>query len=118
MKLNRLIKKRILGGGNIIIGHAVDAIIKKSKTGKSYKACLKESCKETIAEDLPITSDIYRMGSRDGYKNGTIAQAQRDQEKMQQLHDQHEQDRKKWEKTDKEKDSFIGDLINHINKEK
>lgn len=83
MGFKRLIKKGLLGGGSMIEGHIFDAIQKKIETGKSFRECLKESVKETVTEDMPVTSHIYQMGKTDGRKQGTIEQAKRDEKKMQ-----------------------------------
>lgn len=111
MEFKRLIKKTALGGGNLVTGHFVDALLKQKKTGNSYKDSLKASFKETITEDLPGTSDIYKIGCRDGRTQGTIEQAMRDKEKMEQLQESHDQDRAKWKQTDKQKDEIIQTLI-------
>ena len=111
MGLKRLIKKGLLGGGGTLIeGHIFDAIQKKKETGKPFKECLEESVKETVTEDLPGTSHLYRMGKKDGREQGTEEQAARDEKKMQKLNEQHEHDREKWHKIDKEKDELIDEL--------
>ena len=104
MGFKRLIKKGLLGGGGMIEGHIFDAIQKKIETGKSFRECLKESVKETVTEDMPVTSHIYQMGKTDGRKQGTIEQAKRDEKKMQ---EDHERDRQGWERIDKEKDELL-----------
>ena len=115
MGFKRLLKKGFLGGGGgLIQGHIIDALAKKKKTGKSFRECLEESVKETFTEDLPGTSHVYQMGKKDGREQGTVEQATRDEKKMQQLHEQHEQDREKWKKIDKEKDDLIDELGKNI----
>ena len=112
MSIKRLVKKGILGGGEgLITGHIFDAIQKKEETGKSFRECLKDSVKETITEDLPGTSHVYQMGKKDGRIQGTTEQAKRDEKKIREQHERHECDRQEWEKTDKEKDQLIEDLI-------
>lgn len=111
MGFKRLLKKGFLGGGGAIIeGHIFDAIQKKKKTGKPFRECLEESVKETFTEDLPGTSHVYQMGKKDGRVQGTEEQAARDEKKMQELHKQHEHDRKEWQKIDKGKDDLIDEL--------
>ena len=107
MGFKRLIKKGLLGGGSMIEGHIFDAIQKKIETGKSFRECLKESVKETVTEDMPVTSHIYQMGKTDGRKQGTIEQAKRDEKKMQKMQEDHERDRQEWERIDKEKDELF-----------
>ena len=107
MGFKRLIKKRLLGGGSMIEGHIFDAIQKKIETGKSFRECLKESVKETVTEDMPVTSHIYQMGKTDGRKQGTIEQAKRDEKKMQKMQEDHERDRQGWERINKEKDELL-----------
>ena len=107
MGFKRLIKKGLLGGGSMIEGHIFDAIQKKKETAKSFRECLKESVKETVTEDMPVTSHIYQMGKTDGRKQGTIEQAKRDEKKMQKMQEDHERDRQGWERIDKEKDELL-----------
>ena len=107
MGFKRLIKKGLLGGGSMIEGHIFDAIQKKIETGKSFREWLKESVKETVTEDMPVTSHIYQMGKTDGRKQGTIEQAKRDEKKMQKMQEDHERDRQGWERIDKEKDELL-----------
>ena len=107
MGFKRLIKKGLLGGGSMIEGHIFDAIQKKIETGKSFRECLKKSVKETVTEDMPVTSHIYQMGKTDGRKQGTIEQAKRDEKKMQKMQEDHERDRQGWERIDKEKDELL-----------
>ena len=107
MGFKRLIKKGLLGGGSMIEGHIFDAIQKKIETGNSFRECLKESVKETVTEDMPVTSHIYQMGKTDGRKQGTIEQAKRDEKKMQKMQEDHERDRQGWERIDKEKDELL-----------
>ena len=66
MSIKRLIKKTLKGGGSPILGHTVDAIEKMNKTGDSFMNSLKKSVNETITEDMPISSDLYQWGKRDG----------------------------------------------------
>lgn len=110
MGLKRLIKKVSFGGGSLIHGHIYDAIEKKNRTGKAFKECLKESIKETFSEDLPGASHLYQMGKTEGKVEGTVEQAARDEKKMQDLHDKHESDRKKWHEIDNKKDELINNL--------
>ena len=51
-------------------------------------------------------------GHTEGKKEGTAEQAARDEIIIQQQHERHEDDRKKWEKCDREKDELIGQLSN------
>ena len=108
MGFKRLIQKGLSGG--LIEGHIIDAILKKEETGKSFKECLGMSVKETISEDLPVTSHIYQMGTTDGRKQGTIEQAKRDAKKIQKLQEDHERDRREWKKIDREKDELIDEM--------
>ncbi|MBR6311319.1 MAG: hypothetical protein IKR52_09015 [Paludibacteraceae bacterium] len=113
MGLKRLIKKVSLGGG-IIRGHIYDAIQKKKETGKSFRECLSESVKETVAEDMPGTRHVYKMGKTDGRKQGTVEQARRDEKKMQKMQEDHERDRQEWEKIDKEKDELLDETEKNL----
>lgn len=110
MGLKRLLTKNFLGGGSLITGHIVDALLKKQETGKNFRACLEESVHETFTEDMPGTSHIYKKGHTDGKKEGTIEQAERDEIKMTEMHRQHEQDRKEWTEINKQKDDLIDEL--------
>lgn len=109
MGFKHLIKKGLLGGaGGMIEGHIFDAIQKKKETGKSFRECLSESVKETITEDMPGTSHVYQMGKTDGRMEGAHEQAKRDEIKIQKIEEDHERDRQKWERIDKEKDELLG----------
>jgi len=110
MGIKRLFKKNLLGGGDIVRGHIVDAIKKKRETGKTFRECLGESVKETITEDLPGTSHIYQSGHKDGKKEGTNEQAERDKKKMEEMNKNHEKDRSKWEKEKREYDDLLNDV--------
>jgi hypothetical protein len=115
MGLKRLFKKGLLGGaGSLIEGHIFDALQKKKETGKPFRQCLEESVKETFTEDMPGTSHVYQMGKTDGRKQGTIEQAERDEAKMQEMHEEHEREREQWKKSDKEKDNLIDELGNKL----
>lgn len=107
MNLKRLMKKTLLGGGDLISGHISDAIQRKEKTGKSFRECLEDSIKETVAEDMPVTSHIYQMGHTDGKKEGTAEQAERDTKKMEDMQKIHDKDRREWQRIDAEKDKLI-----------
>ncbi len=50
------------------------------------------------------------MGKKDGKIQGTIEQAERDELKMQEMHDEHERDRAEWKQIDKEKDDLIDEM--------
>ena len=114
MGFKRLIKKGMLGGGNMITGHILDAIQKKKETGKSFRECLNESVKETFTEDMPGTSHVYQMGKNDGRKQGTVEQAKRDEKKMQKMQEDHELDRQEWKRIDKEKDELIDKMEKNL----
>ncbi|MBS7347534.1 MAG: hypothetical protein KIG61_03865 [Muribaculaceae bacterium] len=109
MGFKRFLRKTLLGT-RIVEGHILDALEKKKRTGKSFNECLRESVKETIAEDMPGTSHIYNAGKKDGRVQGTVEQAERDKKKMGELQQNHERDREKWEQTDKERKKLIDDL--------
>ena len=111
MGFKRLIKK---GAGGMIEGHIFDAIQKKKETGKSFRECLSESVKETFTEDMPGISHVYQMGKTDGRKQGTIEQAKRDEKKMQKMQEDHERDRKEWERIDKEKDELLDEMEKNL----
>ena len=114
MGFKRLIKKGLLGGGNMITGHILDAIQKKKETGKSFRECLSESVKETFTEDMPGTSHVYQMGKTDGRKQGTVEQAKRDEKKMQKMQEDHELDRQEWKRIDKEKDELLDEMEKNL----
>lgn len=113
MGIKRLFKKTYLGG-NIVTGHVLDALDKRKKTGKKFRECLNESVKEILTEDLPGTSHLYQMGKMEGKKQGTIEQARRDEKKIKQMHQEHIEDRKRWQEIDKEKDEFIDEILEKI----
>ena len=113
MGFKRLIKKSFLGG-NIIQGHIIDALEKKKQTGKSFRDCLEESVKETFTEDLPGTSHVYQMGKTDGRKQGTVEQAKRDEKKIKKMREDHERDRREWERIDKEKDELLDEIEKNL----
>ena len=118
MSLKRLLMKT--GGLSIpgaITGHLYDAAKKKKESGKSYRECLKESVKETVCEDMPGTSHIYKAGHKDGKLEGTCEQAQRDERKMESMRNAHETDRKRWETIDKEKDILLDEAERRFNDE-
>ena len=110
MSIKQLIIKTLKGGGSPILGHTVDAIERMNKTGNSFMDSLKKSVTETITEDMPISSDLYQWGKRDGRVQGTVEQAKRDEKKFNDLHAKHESDRKRWPYTDKEQHDLIEDL--------
>ena len=114
MGFKRLIKKELLGGGNMITGHIIDAIQKKKDTGKSFRECLSESVKETFTEDMPGTSHVYQMGKNNGRKQGTVEKAKRDEKKMQKQTEDHELDRQEWKRIDKEKDELIDKMEKNL----
>ncbi len=63
MGFKRFLKKGgLLGLG--VPGHLIDAYKKQKETGKSYTDCLEDSVKETVCEDLPITSHLYSVGKK------------------------------------------------------
>ena len=110
MSLKRLLKKTgSFSVPGIVAGHLYDAAKKQKDSGKSYGDCLKQSIKETVCEDMPGTSHIYRTGHKDGKVEGTIEQAQRDKRKMEAMNEAHEADRRRWEKIDKEKDELLNE---------
>ena len=106
MGIKRLLKKGFIGGG-LIQGHIIDALQKKKETGKSFRDCLEQSVKETFTEDLPVTNHIYDMGRKDGRVQGTVEQAERDERKMKQMHDEYEKDRRYWQEIDHKKDELL-----------
>lgn len=110
MGFKRLLKKTVFGGGSLINGHIYDAIDKKRKTGKSFKACLQESIKETIKEDMPGTSHIYQQGKLDGKVDGIAEQAKRDEKKIKNIQDEHQKDREEWMKQKKGYEDLLDDL--------
>lgn len=112
MALKRLLKKTLFGGGNMIQGHIFDALDKKRKTGKPFRECLRESINETIQEDMPGTSHIYRRGRSDGKVQGIAEQAQKDEEKFRAQHEAHESDRKEWQSKRKEYEELLNDIEN------
>ena len=112
MGFKNFLKKTDYCIGGPIIGHIADAMEKQKQTGKSFKDCLFESVRETITEDMPGTSHIYKMGRKDGRVQGTTEQAKRDEKKIRDIHRKHEQDRERWRKTDMEREKLIDDIIN------
>lgn len=109
MGIKRLLKKGFIGGG-LIQGHIIDALQKKKETGKSFRDCLEQSVKETFTEDLPVTNHIYDMGRKDGRVQGTVEQAERDERKMKQMHDEYEKDRRCWQEIDHKKDELLDEM--------
>jgi hypothetical protein len=57
---------------------------------------------------VPIVSDYYRKGKVDG----TAEQAQKDEAKFQQQHEQHESDRNSWKNRKQEYDNILDNLKN------
>lgn len=114
MGIKRLIKKTMFGGGNIVYGHVVDSVKKMKETGMPFRECLEESLKETITEDMPVAKHIYQMGKQDGHVQGTIEQAKRDEQKFQNLYEEHEKDRNRWKEISREKDKLIDDLCEEV----
>ena len=110
MSIKQLIIKTLKGGGSPILGNTVYAIERMNKTGNSFMDSLKKSVTETITEDMPISSDLYQWGKRDGRVQGTVEQAKRDEKKFHELHAKHESDRKRWKDSDKKKDDLIDEL--------
>ncbi len=51
------------------------------------------------------------QGHKDGKVEGTAEQAERDEKKMQAMHQEHERDRAEWKKIDQEKDDLIDDIL-------
>ena len=92
----------------------IDALEKKKQTGKSFRDCLEESVKETFTEDLPGTSHVYQMGKTDGRKQGTVEQAKRDEKKIKKMREDHERDRREWERIDKEKDELLDEMEKNL----
>lgn len=115
MGLKRLFKKGLMGGGDIVRGHIADAIYRKKKTGRPFKECLQETIRETITEDMPISSHVYQMGRRNGRIQGTAEQAATDERKFRDLHEKHEADKRKWREQDKMKDDLIDEMAKNIN---
>lgn len=116
MGLKRLFKKSLIGGGNIVYGHVTDALVKKRKTGKSFRECLGDSVSETIKEDLPGTSHIYQSGRKDGRIQGTAEQAQRDARKFEQLEHNHASDRKRWNAQKQQYEELLDDAEYELSK--
>lgn len=110
MGIKRLFKKCFFGGGSLIQGHIIDALQKKKEIGKSFRDCLEQSVKETFTEDLPGTSHIYNIGRKDGRVQGTVEQAERDERKMKQMHEEHEKDRRHWQEIDHKKDELLDEM--------
>ena len=118
MNLKRLAKKMILGGP--IHGHIMDAIEKTQKNGKPFLKNLDASLKETVTEDMPGTSHVFNAGRYEGKKEGTVEQAIRDEETMQELNNAHSQEKEKWEETIRRKDDIIkeqGDMLDELSEE-
>ena len=118
MNLKRLAKKTLLFGP--IPGHILDALEKSRKNKKKFLTSLEASLKETITEDMPGTSHIYDAGRYEGKKEGTVEQAKRDEEKMQEIIDDHSQERERWKTSMRKKDDIIkeqGDLLDELSEE-
>ena len=112
MGFDRFLKKTLIGGP--ISGHIIDALNKQKKTGKTLKKCLEDSVKETVTEDMPVTSQIYQMGKSDGRKRGTIEQARRDERKINDLKQKHNSDRARWAENDRKKDTLIKKMAKEL----
>lgn len=110
MGIKRLLKKSVFGGGDLVRGHIADALVKKSKTGKSFRECLGESVRETWQEDLPGVSHVYQAGHANGRVQGSSEQAQKDEKKFQQLQDKHDKDRKAWKKQAQQYEDLLDDV--------
>ena len=114
MGYKRLIQKTLMGGGldpiSAVIGHLEDAYHKKKVSGKSYSECLKDSVKETLYEDLPGTSHIYKAGHKDVRKKGIAEQAARDAKKIQDMNRLHKRDRENWRRTQQGYEDLLDDI--------
>lgn len=114
MGFKRFLIKNYLTPGGPIAGHIIDAFDKKDKTGKGFVECLKDSVKETVCEDMPGTSQVYREGHKDGRIQGTAEQARRDERKFRQMHDKHEADRRRWNAEKQEYEDLLDDIENNL----
>ena len=50
------------------------------------------------------------MGRKDGRVQGTVEQAERDERKMKQMHDEYEKDRRYWQEIDHKKDELLDEM--------
>jgi hypothetical protein len=105
MGFGRFLKKAAvdaLPGGYIgrILKRAVD------KEENPLKAVFND-VKETICEDAPGTSHLYKAGKHDGEKKGRADQAETDAKKFDEMNAKHEEDSKRWEESDRKKDDHI-----------
>jgi hypothetical protein len=104
-----------------------------SKAGSSKVGLIVANCGKAIIEHIGKHKTIYTTGAvgaglagaagagykvgeikghTDGKKEGIAEEAAREEKKFQLQHQQHEDDRKKWEECDREKDELIGQLSN------
>ena len=54
------------------------------------------------------------MGKTDGRKQGTVEQAKRDEKKIKKMREDHERDRREWERIDKEKDELLNEMEKNL----
>ena len=108
-----------------------------SKAGSSKVGLIVANCGKAIIEHIGKHKTIYATGAvsagmagaagvgvgykvgeskghTEGKKEGTAEQAARDEIIIQQQHERHEDDRKKWEKCDREKDELIDELSKNL----
>lgn len=106
-----------------------------SKVGSSKVGSIVANCGKAIIEHIGKHKTIYAAGAvsagmagaagagykvgeskghTEGKKEGTAEQAARDEIIIQQQHERHEDDRKKWEKCDREKDELIDELSKNL----
>ena len=93
-------------------------IIRKARTNHEnvFKTIFKD-LKETVCEDAPITSHIYKAGEHDGQKKGRAEQAETDSKKFDEMNAKYQEDANRWRESDQAKDDFIRRQQQHINEQ-
>lgn len=107
MGFKRFLKKAIIDSSLPLGAGYVVRILKSKKEGESILDTIKRDTKETIYEDHPLTSPIYKAGHHDGEKDGRAKQAETDSKKFDEMKEQHKKDEYAWRETDKAKDDYI-----------
>ena len=107
MGFKRFLKKVAIDSSAPLGLGYVARILKSKKKNESILDAVKRDAKETICEDHPLTSHIYKAGHHDGERDGRAKQAETDSKKFDEMKEQHKKDENAWRETDKAKDDYI-----------
>lgn len=121
----------------VVDGAAKYVVTIVSKVGSSKVGSIVANCSKAIIEHIGKHKTIYATGAvsagmagaagvgvgykvgeskghTEGKKEGIAEEAAREEKKFQLQHQQHEDDRKKWEECDREKDELIDELSKNL----